>query len=267
MVALDQSRAGSVLGCPSAALLRRLGLLIGLAVGGWIALALLTSVAAHAASTDPGNARTDVLTASSRAATGADPAAAPITGLSQTLNAPATTDTAPATDVVSQASAPVAGTIERPLTAVAATVGSVVEPIGSAVRLVTDALPALGLGSSRLVAAVHVTARTSGFAQTVATTVPRHPAGLPAIIKLVRPHSVGTAPIALPRHPVPAGTAGLPDLASAPAGTAHVAGGSAAAAIPAARVTVPAPTGLAATRPAGSWRVRNTALDPSVSPD
>jgi hypothetical protein len=245
--------------------LRRVVLLAAIVVGSWIALALLSSTAAHAATVD--SSRTNLLASSDRAAAGADPSAAPVTGLGQLLRV--TDDTASsnsATDAKADTAA-VASAIDRPLAAVAATVSSVVQPVDSTVRMVTDSLPLLGTSASRPVSAGQLGTVQHDQVHSIAAPA-KHVWTLTAIIGSIQRHPVGVAPIALPRQ-VPTGNTGFPDLAPCPvpAGAAAAAAGSVAVDMPAARATVAAPVGLAAPRPAGSWRVRNAALDPSVSPD
>ncbi|WP_163512611.1 hypothetical protein [Fodinicola acaciae] len=236
VVALDEGRSGLVGGCPRA--ITRLAIVLGLAIGGWLALTLLSS-AAHADSiadlTDHAASRTT--------------ASAPVRALDQLVDLKDADDTA----------------VDRPLTSVTATVGKVVKPVGETVGLVTSSLPALDLAPAKAAIPVH-----TGHAKHHITVVTHHaqPAprvALPVAIAPQQPRT--TAPISLPA-PQPA-SSGLPDLApsTAPVGAAHSGAGTAVVAMPAQRPEVAAPAGLAQPRPAGSWRVRNAALDPSVSPD
>lgn len=233
MVALDEGRSGLVRAYP--AVLRRLAIIIGLAVGGWLALTLLSSAAQADTIADD---RTSV--------------SAPVRALDKLVGIENAAEATP--DQL---------TADRPLAAVAATVSDVVEPVGATVGMVAKALPALDLVPTRA-APVH-----TGHGKHHNTPVAHHQvapvAALPIAVTPQQPRTV--SPISLPA-PQPVST-GLPDLApgTAPAGAAHSGAGAAAMAIPAQRPEVAALTGLAQPRPAGSWRVRNAALDPSVSPD
>jgi hypothetical protein len=248
VVALDEGRSGLVRAYPT--VLRRLAIVIGLAVGGWLALTLLSS-AAHA---DPA---ADVANADRTAVS------APVRALDKLVDVEDADEATPDRLNTDQLNTDQLNT-DRPLAAVAATVSDVVSPVGATVGLVAKALPALDLVPTKA-APVH-----TGHGKHHDTPVVHHQqsapvAALPIATAPQQPRTV--SPISLPA-PQPVST-GLPDLApgTAPAGAAHSGAGATAMAIPAQRPEMAAPTGPAQPRPAGSWRVRNAALDPSVSPD